>query len=58
MRVIAQQRSLTRCAWFDMSGYEKSPDYGNPPPLTWQQWLKGGLVIAAVASLVAWAVLR
>ena len=41
-----------------MSGYEKSPDYGNPPRLTWQQWAKGGLVIAAVVAFMAWAVLR
>ncbi len=41
-----------------MSGYEKSPDYGNPTPLTWQQWAKGGLVIAAAAAFVAWALLR
>ena len=36
-----------------MSGYEKSPDYGNPPPLTWQQWTKGGLILAGVVAFVA-----
>lgn len=41
-QVIAHKRSLKRRASFDMSGYEKSPHYGNLPPLTWQQWLKGG----------------
>jgi hypothetical protein len=41
-----------------MSGYEKSPDYGNPPPPTWQQWVKAGLVLAGVAAFVALALLR
>lgn len=38
-----------------MSGYEKSPDYGYPPPLTWRQWAKAGLAVAVVATLIALA---
>ncbi len=41
-----------------MTGYEKSPDYGNPPPPTWQQWVKLALVIGALVAFVALIVIK
>lgn len=41
-----------------MTGYEKSPDYGNPPKLTWQQWVKGIVIFGAIGGFIAWALLK
>jgi len=35
------------------SGYEKSPDYGNPPPLNWKQRLMAAVLIVLLGLVVA-----
>jgi hypothetical protein len=35
-----------------VSGYEKSPDYGNPPP----PGLRGWLIAIAFFAMVAWVI--
>lgn len=37
-----------------MTGYEKSPDYGSPPPLPWYAWA----ISLAVIALFGYALLR
>jgi hypothetical protein len=35
------------------SGYEKSPDYGNPPPLNWKQRLVATVLLVLLALVIA-----
>jgi hypothetical protein len=41
-----------------MTGYEKSPDYGDPrPDKGWNLWTWAIVYVAAIAAAVAWLVL-